>query len=247
MKKRLLSLVLVGTMLFSMGCGNSSNDDSAKSDTKEETKVSKVEKPENIDTSWYENDDSIIYSGLYVVGKDIAEGSYVLTVLVDDYNYGCTEVDTYESLDTYIEYKKTPTDTAREAANASNKYTTYRDWFYEGDSCALNLKTGNVLEIQGGVNTIRPAGVTEANVTQIDNSQILYPGLYNSDVLKSGTYMLTCSNPDESAIIYVFESKEDYEGYKSYERKESSDWLRAREQYVYHSGDIYEDLSLIHI
>lgn len=238
MIKRTISGFLVAVMALSIvGCSGGSGSGS-ENETASTKKKTTIEKPSNIDTSWYTDDDSVIYSGAYVVGEDIAEGNYVLTVLKDDINYGFTYVHIFESVDSYTAYNKAPKETDEEWDAAKNEYIVYggTDTFHEGESCSLNLSEGNVLVVHGGVNTMKLDPNTEPVETDIQTSTILYQGVHDSGNISNGTYMLTCY--DDHLSIYIFDSKDEYNAFMD---AKSEDYSKAMAEHVYWNYRLYED------
>lgn len=87
-----------------------------------------------------------IYSGIYVVGEDIAAGNL---------NIKCTsdrmQVTVFETKDNYVSYHQTSRFTVGEEADAIEKYALSSDYISKDKTTSVNLKDGMILVVDNGI------------------------------------------------------------------------------------------------
>lgn len=87
-----------------------------------------------------------IYSGIYVVGEDIAAGNL---------NIKCTsdrmQVTVFETKDNYVSYHQTDRFTVGEEADAIAKYALSSDYISKDKATSVNLKDGMIIVVDNGV------------------------------------------------------------------------------------------------
>ena len=86
-----------------------------------------------------------IYSGIYVVGEDIAAGNI---------NIKCTsdrmQVTVFETKDNYVSYHQTSRFTVGEESDAIEKYALSSDYIGKDKTTSVNLKDGMILVVDNG-------------------------------------------------------------------------------------------------
>lgn len=92
------------------------------------------------------NSSTTIYSGVYVVGEDIAAGNI---------NIKCTsdrmQVTVFETKDNYVSYHQTSRFTVGEESDAIKKYALSSDYIGKGKATSVNLKDGMILVVDNGI------------------------------------------------------------------------------------------------
>lgn len=92
------------------------------------------------------NSSTTIYSGVYVVGEDIAAGNL---------NIKCTsdrmQVTLFETKDNYVSYHQTSRFTVGEESDAIEKYALTSDYIGKDKTTSVNLKDGMILVVDNGV------------------------------------------------------------------------------------------------
>ena len=92
------------------------------------------------------NSSTTIYSGVYVVGEDIAAGNL---------NIKCTsdrmQVTVFETKDNYISYHQTSRFTVGEESDAIEKYALSSDYIGKDKATSVNLKDGMILVVDNGI------------------------------------------------------------------------------------------------
>ena len=87
-----------------------------------------------------------IYSGVYVVGEDIAAGNL---------NIKCTsdrmQVTVFETKDNYVSYHQTSRFTVGEESDAIEKYALSSDYIGKDKATSVNLKDGMILVVDNGI------------------------------------------------------------------------------------------------
>lgn len=96
----------------------------------------------------------MIYDGVYVVGKDIKAGQYILTVV--DSEYGM-DVITFENEDTYASYFATKRFTVGEEREAIEANANSKAYARKLDTVSLNLHDGMVLLLKSGTGRLEAA------------------------------------------------------------------------------------------
>lgn len=91
-------------------------------------------------------DSNKLYSGIYVVGKDIKSGRVDIKCISNS-----LEVVVFESDQKYSEYHKTSRFTVGEESDAVEKYSMDNDYIYNNDSKSVDLKDGMILMVDNGV------------------------------------------------------------------------------------------------
>lgn len=86
-------------------------------------------------------DENVIFQGVYVVGKDIKAGYYLVTCIIDSENEGNFDFfyELYDSEETYSQHNR-----------------SMFDRFNAGTSAQLNLQDGMVLRIVNGTANLKP-------------------------------------------------------------------------------------------
>lgn len=90
-----------------------------------------------------------IYSGIYVVGKDIDPSKLDIKCIGDYLN-----ITVFESRNSYLDYHKTSRFTIGEEADAIQAHAASTDFIYEGDSTYVNLQDGMILMVEDGTGEI---------------------------------------------------------------------------------------------
>ncbi len=92
------------------------------------------------------NSSTTIYSGIYVVGEDIAAGNL---------NIKCTsdrmQVTAFETKDNYVSYHQTSRFTVGEESDAIEKYALSSDYIGKDKVTSVNLKAGMILVVDNGI------------------------------------------------------------------------------------------------
>lgn len=92
------------------------------------------------------NSSTTIYSGVYVVGEDIAAGNL---------NIKCTsdrmQVTVFETKDNYVSYHQTSRFTVGEESDAIEKYALSSDYIGKDKATSVNLKDGMILVVDNGI------------------------------------------------------------------------------------------------
>lgn len=92
------------------------------------------------------NSSTTIYSGVYVVGEDIAAGNL---------NIKCTsdrmQVTVFETKDNYVSYHQTSRFTVGEESDAIEKYALSSDYIGKDKATSVNLKEGMILVVDNGI------------------------------------------------------------------------------------------------
>ena len=228
-QRKVISLCLTVAVVASLslsGCqsndssGNTSKtetttENSDNTDSKNDSKTEEVD----VDTSWYENDGSAIASGFYVVGESLKAGSYTFSntgnvaatvAIFKDYTH-------YEDYD-YDLYEDTESTVEENLGQHSSYYTTLEN----GDSCAVNVSDGEVLMVNGDRGTLaNNMDDDEKDTIVLNKGKTLPKGVYSSEQLDEGTYVVSY-NKSDSKIIWC-ENNTDYEDYKYSMSKSTSD------------------------
>jgi len=179
------------------------------------------------DTDWYENDGSSIASGIYIVGDDLKAGSYTFTNRGED---SSMEIIIFETIDDYMGYYRTsPRSTIGEEDDAIQANSYYCTYVYPDETCSVNISDGNVLIMDQSYGSLTGESSTGKDKNILNDGEILKPGLYSSDQIEEGTYILSyLSNDDEQGSnIILFENNEQYKEYNSTDKSTIGEYNEA--------------------
>lgn len=88
---------------------------------------------------------NVLYSGIYVVGKDINAGSLDIKCTTD-----YLQVVVFENAEKYTEYHKASRFTVGEESDAIETHSASSDYIYKDGNTSVNLKDGMILMIDDG-------------------------------------------------------------------------------------------------
>ncbi len=179
------------------------------------------------DTDWYENDGSSIASGMYIVGDDLKAGSYTFTNKGED---SSMEIIIFETIDDYMGYYRTsPRSTIGEEDDAIQANSYYYTYVCPDETCSVNISDGNVLVMDQSYGSLTDEASTTKDKNVLNDGQVLKPGLYSSDQIEEGTYILSyLSNDDEQGTnIILFENNERYKEYNSTDKATIGEYNEA--------------------
>ena len=177
--------------------------------------------------AWFADDDSSITTGVYFVGKDMRADSYILT---------CTEAESslcayiFDSADAYYNYHKSSRFTVGEEYDALHANIIMDAYLHPTESCMLNLQDGYVLMLENGRGMLVPESGKDTKVTSIGKKKKLMEGVYMPGDIKSGSYMITCTEEDASMYIVTFADKAAYNAYMEADRSTVGEETTATEQ-----------------
>lgn len=266
-KAMMVCLVLGATICFN-GCQGADSDtttssvikqDDSESDTKavssksteatsettesESSAESIVSESENVtaDTDWYKDDGSSIASGMYIVGEDLKAGSYTFTNRGEE---SSMEVVIFETLDDYIAYYRTsPRSTIGEEDDAIQTNSYYYTYVYPEDSCTVNVSDGNVLLMDQSYGSFSSDESISKDSNMLNDGKTLSPGLYSSDQIEEGTYILSYLNNDDEqgSNIILFENNDKYKEYNSTDKSTIGEYNEAMWKTALYDTYIDED------
>lgn len=203
-------------VMFDSGEGNLEKIDLNKADVK------------RVDL-WFDGNSSPLCTGVYFVGKDIAEAQYKLTCTATDWSMAVT---IYASADDYLSYHKSSRFTNGEESDAIQQYSMSNTYINEGDTCFVDLKAGYVLMVKDGTGSLDMVN-SDNNISASSNRATLpaYPGVnFVGEYLDPNAYIVTCTETDWSQQIVVFETKEEYLHYHQTSRFTNGEESSAIEQ-----------------
>lgn len=213
--RKMVSLVLVCLMgILLIGCDGQKDvtkDESTSDVEKKEEKIEVVTETVNIDNSWYADDASAITDGLYIIGDDIAAGSYTFT---NNEKYGYVAI--FETMDNYKAYHESRRGTIGELGEALGNNVFALEYLDKGESYSVRLDEGFVVLVDGFKGTLKNVNGTDGSDDPINGKiEKLVDGLYRSGDIEEGTYILSKENSNGGGIlsVIVFENEEAYDDF----------------------------------
>ena len=248
MNKRLLSLVLASVLFINLVACSQNTQTADVSQYNEavsliptaellvpDNDVATAVPPVNIDRKTLSG--SILYSGVYTVGKDIDEGRYLITAIESD--YGTLDVVIFDNEIKYENYMSSKRLTHGEENRAIELNAMMCSYVEDGKSLFVGLETGMILKIEGGVGEIDALDDAHGIVF----GSTLYAGFYivGKDI-NEDFYTLDNKENDNGVHVIIFESLEKYEKYMTSERFTVGEETQAIEdnskmQEYIHNGD----------
>lgn len=193
------------------------DDEEEETDTENITDESDAENAtvtEDIDTSWYDSNGDAIASGIFIVGENMAAGTYEVSNPKEDQYM---DVIVFESMDDYLGYFSTyPKSTLGEEDDAIKANSFYDTCLNPEESCTVNLEDGNVLMINGAIGSIVNSENTNVGDGVISEMKELKPGVYSSKQIGEGTYIITYpTDGGYGTKIALFDNADLYKKYNS--------------------------------
>ena len=181
---------------------------------------------------------STLHPGIYVVGKDINEGRYLITCTESDWGM---MVILFENEDKYGSYMSSERFTIGEESRAIEQNALVRMEVPEDNSMFVGLLTGMVLKIENGIGQIDELD----NLQNLGSDFTIYPGVYfvGRDI-NIGRYVIKCIEANWGMNAIIFENTDKYRAYKSAEKFTVGEEHRAIELNALVRIEIQEEESM---
>lgn len=227
--KALVSCVTVLALAFALsGCNGGQSNTTAGSTSAEDGATSQSAETVEVDNAWYRDNPYAMTQGVYLVGSDLAAGNYIFTCDDDEYT---GYVIVFNSVDNYVAYHTASRFTNGEESAAVEANAAFSEYLNEGDSLNLSLQEGSVLLVEAR-GTLSPAEGENGEATQVvsGNPVRMVDGIYDSNQLGAGTYVLSSTEENGGFDVVVFENKEAYDAFENAGHSTNGEWGAAVEQ-----------------
>ena len=209
-----LAVAIIGCL---SGCGKGTevaNDEvsgSGANDAVQNEETTSGEESEPIDVTWYTENNTAICDGVFIAGKDIAPGSYILSCTDSDW---ALEITVFENEQKYFDYHKTDRFTVGEESDAKSQHALINTSIWPDETYSLNIQDGYVVKIENGKGTLVSAeGAEEPSASSTGKTKKIIDGLYMPGDIKKGAYMVTCTETNYAIRVLVFKDKAAYDDY----------------------------------